>query len=311
MIIQICPHCGGSTQWTESNQGVTCSVCGKPLSFAEPDDTRLPDELNQMFELFGFEFIRTPIGNTPYSQAPAAPDTFFNRLFEPEPTNARLKFRPGDTVKLTRPDLFGWVPVGALGVVQELEPPESAMAEKGRHYLVKFDLTPYKIPFPPMVIEWAKTQTGENGAPLVLPEYQETLSQNFGVNDLELVTLGENWRDDYQHPYEYDRQTASIPDVAKAESRDARIRAALAKAFFKNSARPTPNRRPVKFDYEGLSRWFAVQFPDSKIVITPLTQIVQIGDAYNELDEAWVSLEITEPRFNFSAPARFIIEGKQ
>lgn len=80
-------------------------------------------------------------------------DEFVNRFLESEPDDARLRFRPGDKVKATRPDLFGYVPAGAEGEVIRLEHPANPMSLKGRHYWVKWDLTPFKIPTP---AEWLK-----------------------------------------------------------------------------------------------------------------------------------------------------------
>lgn len=138
---------------------------------------------------------------------PLKTDNILTRMFEPEPFDARLRFRVGDRVTLSRPDLFWGTPVGCIGVVMELEPPDSAMSSKGRHYLVKFDLTPYKIPAPESitkaVMESPHLSDADKAAFAATPYLQST-SFNVSCLDIRMVAPGNNWNPDYKHPYDID-----------------------------------------------------------------------------------------------------------
>lgn len=140
------------------------------------------------------------------------------RMFEPEPPNARLTFRPLDIVRLARPELFGLIPVGAVGVVQHLEHPESAMAAKGRHYFVRFDLTPFKLPYPESTVKFYEANR-RDGDP-DMPPYMVEAAVNVGALDLGLVKRGLNWRPDYTHEYEADRYAAELLTMTPEQRRE-------------------------------------------------------------------------------------------
>jgi len=132
--------------------------------------------------------------NMPPQPQPA--QEFLTRFFENEPEDARLRFRPEDKVKLMRPDLLGLVPVGAVGKVIRLNHPAHVMSLKGRHYVVWFELTNYKIPVP---ADWRQARAMPNA-----PEFLERLEIDCKVQDLELIEKGSNWREDYEFPYHLD-----------------------------------------------------------------------------------------------------------
>lgn len=170
-------------------------------------------------------------------------DNFISRMFEPEPLNARLVYRPGDTVKLKRRDLFGLIPLGAVGVVQQLEHPESAMSAKGRPYFIRFDLTPFNLPWPEQTVKFyeANKRPGDPDMPALMVE----AATNFGVNDLELIAKGDNWRPDYEHEYEYDRLAEAMENMTPDEFRE------HLKEIFANLAPPrmrTPGTPPAVED---------------------------------------------------------------
>lgn len=146
-----------------------------------------------------------------HSQATPVPDVgaeFMRRLFEPLPYEHRVMYRPGDVVKHSRPDLWGSIPLNAEGVVVSLEHPESVMASKGRDYLVKFDLTPFKIPVDPAIISMLQRA---GVAPDAIPEYMGEVTQNMSYNDLSGIRHGAAWADpNYQYPYETDHTTFTI-----------------------------------------------------------------------------------------------------
>ena len=142
-------------------------------------------------------------------------DNFLSRMFEPEPLNARLIYRPGDTVKLKRRDLFGLIPVGAVGVVQHLEHPETSMSAKGRPFFIRFDLTPFNQPWPDSTVKFYEANR-RDGDP-DMPAFMVEAATNFGVNDLELISKGDNWRPDYKHEYETDGLADAIDNMTPAE----------------------------------------------------------------------------------------------
>lgn len=126
---------------------------------------------------------------------------FMERFWEPEPSNARLQYRAHDKVKSIRKDLYGWVPVGAEGIVQSIEHPESHMASKGKHFSVTFDLNPFHIKIDETMRE-AMRRALPDGSPV--PEYHEFVTTNVGVLDIEMVEKGDNWNLEYKHPFNED-----------------------------------------------------------------------------------------------------------
>lgn len=203
------------------------SIFGYPVQHYTPENTpksNIPDRVE-----FDFTNVRPPGGGIPFDldsldkaigdltalstmqgtiiKAPQSeivaplelPDgaEFVRRLMESQPHDARLQFRPGDKVKLTRPDLFGWVPVGAIGEIMHIENPESAMAYKGRHFWVNFDLKPFNMPIAPNVRELL----ARHMPAVLVPDYHHSVAVHMGALDLEMIEKGANWNPGYAHPF--------------------------------------------------------------------------------------------------------------
>ena len=172
----------------------------------------------------------------PPQQIGAARD-FLARMFEPDPDDARIRFRPGDIVKTTRSDLFGWIPLGCSGVIEKLEHPESVMSTKGRPYYVRFDLIPFKIPLTPEMLAMVKRLTDPP-----YPEFHESMLTNMGVNDLELVAKGANWSPDYKHEFEVDRLAETMANMTPEDWDKALTE--ITGAIMQDRAETPPERPP-------------------------------------------------------------------
>lgn len=172
----------------------------------------------------------------PPQQIGAARD-FLARMFEPDPDDARIRFRPGDIVKTIRPDLFGWIPLGCSGVIEKLEHPESVMSTKGRPYYVRFDLIPFKIPLAPEMLAMMKRLTDPPH-----PEFHESMLTNMGVNDLELVAKGANWNPDYKHEFEVDRLAETMANMTPEDWDKALTE--ITGAIMQDRAETPPERPP-------------------------------------------------------------------
>lgn len=138
--------------------------------------------------------VESPLGYQPIEE-------FSRRLLEPSQPTDRLAFREGDKVKLIRPHLWGWIPVGAVGQVESLANPTHPVSMvEGRHYYVRFDLTAFNMVIPPS----ARAHLSDRHAGAVIPEIYGQVVTHVGNRDLELVERGENWGDDYQFEYHID-----------------------------------------------------------------------------------------------------------
>lgn len=114
-----------------------------------------------------------------HNESKVSPEEFFRRLLEPLPDDYQTRFSVGAEVELARPQhLYPEFPVGVRGKVLGYEAPESAMASKGRVYVVRFDVTEHKIPYPDRMKE-ALRNGGFN-----VPDYYTTFTLSLGVNDL-------------------------------------------------------------------------------------------------------------------------------
>lgn len=172
-------------------------------------DTAAPDSDKTGVQIGGF----TPLGDFDFEldsftevqgHSEQLGGDFLARFFEPEPIERRVMYRKGDTVKTKRVDHFGWIPLGAEGVLVEIEHPESVMASKGRDFRIEFDLTQYRIPVDPNIIALVK----QNYPDEPVPEFKGKCTTNLGFNDFELVKKGENWNNPhFVYPHEFDQST--------------------------------------------------------------------------------------------------------
>lgn len=145
------------------------------------------------------------------------------RMFEPEPVDARFKFRPDDRVRLSRPDSFGFIPLGAEGVVKGLDDPESINSMKGRPYAVEFDLRPFNLPLPD---EIRRLIIAQGVSESDIPAVQQFATTFKGALDLEMIEHGPNWHEDsgYEHPYPNEYSTYELEQAYRASLEDAGIK---------------------------------------------------------------------------------------
>jgi hypothetical protein len=100
---------------------------------------------------------------------------------KPLPSDHRTRFKVGQLVKLARPEFMNMIPIGTVGEILSLEDPDSYLAQKGRDYLVEFNLTQYNIVVP----EETQEMTAKSG--LDLPPVIGLVRTNLSVDDLEAL----------------------------------------------------------------------------------------------------------------------------
>jgi hypothetical protein len=98
---------------------------------------------------------------------------------KPLPADHRNRFKVGQLVRLARPEFMNMIPVGAMGEILRLEDPDTFLAQKGRDYVVEFNLTEYNIVIP------VETQEMMAEYGIYLPPVIGLVRTNLSVNDLE------------------------------------------------------------------------------------------------------------------------------
>lgn len=148
-------------------------------------------QIREEFERLGLEINDTLIEEIHhYANHPMTP---LQSIFEPMMHGWQRHFDPGDTVMLIRP-FFG-VPLMAIGKITAIEygfhidtgrPKEdwelNASFLKGRPLTVKFDLSPFKIPFPDTLREQTRKYAG-----VELPDYWQSTITDVSPNDVVIL----------------------------------------------------------------------------------------------------------------------------
>lgn len=199
---------------------------------------------------------------------PLPPSEFVRRFLEVEPPDARLRFRPGDKIKTTRRDLWGYIPEGAEGEVIRLEHPTHPMSLKGRHYVVMFDLSAYNLPVPD---GWGESVN------IGTPDANPTLASiqiNCAALDLAMVEKGDNWGQDYKFEHQLDGIQWAMEHMTPTDW------ATNLEAIAENLVKGAPPRSPGMSD-----KWAKEFFKDS--ALPPMHEFTPAE---------WVKLLATNPQ---------------